>query len=281
MKRLRMGFALVALATAFAACSSGEQGSTFQRAYKHDAPSAVAPPCEPQVSTLAGARGAAQAGVTFDLTESDEVLVVEREADSYRGGLAGGRSKGRLDRHREWHATGAVVDLPRGGDLRARLADKLVPIPLKHTDVKAQVAIYLASVTVKQQYHNPYDSKIEAVYLFPLPDDAAVRDFVMVIGDRKIRGIIREKEEAQKIYQEARRQGHVASLMTQDRPNIFTQFVANIEPGKQIDIDITYFHSLKYSNGEYEFHFPMVVGPRYNPSGTNDGVGAVPRGTNG
>jgi Ca-activated chloride channel family protein len=173
------------------------------------------------------------------------------------------------------------IGCPRGGDLRAKLADKLVPIPLKHTDVKAQVSIYLASVTVKQQYHNPYDGKIEAVYLFPLPEDAAVREFIMVIGDRKIRGLIREREEAQKIYQEARRQGYVASLMTQERPNIFTQFVANIEPGKQIDIDITYFHSLKYAKGEYEFHFPMVLGPRYNPAGSTDGVGAIPRGESG
>jgi Ca-activated chloride channel family protein len=186
-------------------------------------------------------------------------------------------SKSHLRMDRRGARSSPVIEPPKGGELRARVADKLIPIPLKHTDVKAQVSIYIASVTVKQQYHNPYDSKIEAVYVFPLPDDAAVRDFIMVIGDRKIRGIIRERAEAQRIYQQARAQGHVASLLTQDRPNIFTQAVANIEPGKQIDIDITYFHSLKYSKGEYEFHFPMVVGPRYNPAGTTDGIGATRR----
>jgi hypothetical protein len=71
--------------------------------------------------------------------------------------------------------------------------------------------------------------------------------------------------------------GHVASLLTQERPNIFTQSVANIEPGKAIDVIIHYFHTLAYSDGWYEFVFPMVVGPRFNPPGIADGVGAVPR----
>jgi Ca-activated chloride channel family protein len=132
-------------------------------------------------------------------------------------------------------------------------------------------------VKVKQEYQNPYDSKIEAVYVFPLPQNAAVSDFVMTIGDRRIRGIIREREEAQRIYREAKRQGYTASLLTQERPNIFTQKVANIEPGKAIDIEITYFNTLAYSEGEYTFVFPMVVGPRFNPPGSSDGVGAVGR----
>jgi Ca-activated chloride channel family protein len=173
------------------------------------------------------------------------------------------------------------VEPPRGGELRAKVAEKTVPLPLKHTDVKAQVTVYVGAVTVTQKYHNPYDGKIEAVYVFPLPDDAAVRDFVMQIGERQIRGIVREREEAQKIYHEARAQGYVASLLTQDRPNIFTQAVANIEPGKEIDIRITYFHTLRYADGVFEFVFPMVVGPRYNPAGFADGVGAVPAGAPG
>src|SRR5262249_25149509 len=139
--------------------------------------------------------------------------------------------------------------------------------------------LFVGSVTLTQQYHNPYAGKIEAIYVFPLPDDAAVRDFVMVIGERRIRGIIREREEAKQIYLEARRQGHVASLLTQERPNIFTQAVANIEPGKQIDVQITYFHTLRYQDRSFEFVFPMVVGPRYNPPGFQGGVGAVAAGT--
>ncbi len=184
-----------------------------------------------------------------------------------------------------------TIDLPnitrnsapriRGGQLLAHVPGRQIVLPLKHTDVKAQLTLHIGSVTVAQRYHNPYDSKIEAVYVFPLPDDAAVRDFVMQIGERRIRGIIREREEARRIYHEARHQGHVASLMTQERPNIFTQSVANIEPGKEIDIHITYFHTLRHAEGTYEFHFPMVVGPRFNPPGFREGVGAVAPGAGG
>jgi len=181
--------------------------------------------------------------------------------------------------------------IPGTGALVARLpnATTPVPVPLKHTDVKANITGYIATVDVTQQYHNPFDSKIEAVYVFPLPHNAAINEFVMSIGDRKIRGIIRERAEAERVYHAARAQGHVASLLTQERPNVFTQAVANIEPGKQIDIAIRYFHTLTYSDGYYEWHFPMVVGPRFNPpqtgSGTsvplNQGIGAVPRGQHG
>ena len=158
---------------------------------------------------------------------------------------------------------------------------QLVPIPLKHTDVKADIAGYIATVDVTQQFQNPYDGKIEAVYVFPLPHNAAVNEFVMIVGDRKIRGIIRERQEAEQIYQAARAHGHVASLLTQERPNVFTQKVANIEPGKRIDISIRYFNTLSYADGSYEFVFPMVVGPRFNPPSQTDGVGAVGVGSRG
>jgi len=154
---------------------------------------------------------------------------------------------------------------------------KEVAVPLKHTDVRASVAGYVATVDVTQQFHNPYDGKIEAVYVFPLPHNAAVNEFLMTVGERKIRGIIRERQEAQKIYNAAKAQGYVASLLTQERPNVFTQAVANIEPGKRIDINIKYFSTLSYSDGWFEFVFPMVVGPRFNPPGSTDGVGAVGR----
>ncbi|MCY2953796.1 MAG: VIT domain-containing protein [Planctomycetota bacterium] len=174
-------------------------------------------------------------------------------------------------------------DVPESGALMAKVPgeDKPVPVPLKHTDVKAAIAGYIATVDVTQKYENPFGVKIEAVYVFPLPHNAAVNEFVMTIGDRRIRGIIREREEAEKIYREAKAQGYVASLLTQERPNIFTQSVANIEPGKRIDINIRYYHTLAYVDGWYEWVFPMVVGPRFNPPGSTDGVGAVARGAQG
>lgn len=155
-----------------------------------------------------------------------------------------------------------------------------VALPLKHTAVEARVDGYIATVDVTQQFFNPYDGKIEAVYVFPLPENAAINEFVMTIGERRIRGIIREREEAEEIYQAAKEGGYRASLMTQERPNIFTQSVANIEPLTGIDIRIKYFNTLAYDDGWYEFVFPMVVGPRYNPAGS-DGIGAVRRGQQG
>ncbi len=174
-------------------------------------------------------------------------------------------------------------DTPGCGAMLAKLPaeEKEIPLPLKHTDVKGQISGYIATVDVTQQFHNPYDQKIEAVYVFPLPQNAAVNEFIMTIGDRRIRGIIRERQEAERIYQEARSQGYVASLLTQERPNIFTQKVANIEPGKAIDVNIKYFNTLAYADGWYEFVFPMVVGPRFNPPGYTEGVGAVGRGKSG
>lgn len=169
-------------------------------------------------------------------------------------------------------------DTPRSGALIVRDGEQTLAFPLAHTDVKARIDGYIATVDVTQQYHNPFSGKIEAVYVFPLPENAAVSEFVMTIGDRVIRGIIREKEEAKKIYDDAKSQGYVASLLEQERPNVFTQRVANIEPGKQVDIGIRYFHTLSYDDGWYEFVFPMVVGPRFNPPLTSDGVGATARG---
>ena len=174
-------------------------------------------------------------------------------------------------------------DSPGCGAMLAKLPkeDKKIPLPLKHTDVKGLICGYIATVDVTQKFHNPYDEKIEAVYVFPLPQNAAVNEFVMIIGKRRIRGIIRERKEAEEIYRQARSQGYVASLLTQERPNIFTQKVANIEPGKNIDVNIKYFNTLAYVDGWYEFVFPMVVGPRFNPPCYTDGVGAVARGKNG
>jgi len=154
---------------------------------------------------------------------------------------------------------------------------KEIPLPLRHTEVNASINAYIASVEVKQEYHNPYNEKIEVVYTFPLPHDASVNEFVMTIGKRKIRGIIRERHEAEEIYNEARKRGHVASLLTQERPNIFVQRIANIEPGKNIDVTVTYYNTLPYHDGGYEFRFPTVIGPRFNPPDSVDPVGAVAR----
>jgi Ca-activated chloride channel family protein len=137
--------------------------------------------------------------------------------------------------------------------------------PLKQTTVKAQISGFLSRVNVTQQFENPFKEKIEAVYTFPLPQNAAVDDMTMVVGERTVRGKILRREEAQAVYDAAKTGGQVASLLDQERPNVFTQSVANILPGEVIQITISYVETLKYENGSYEFVFPMVVGPRYIP----------------
>lgn len=151
------------------------------------------------------------------------------------------------------------------GALRVEMDEEIVECPLKHTDVKANIAGFIARVTVTQTFHNPYDEKIEAVYVFPLPHTAAIDDMTMSVGDRRIVGLIKRRAEAQAIYQEAIQQGKTASLLEQERPNIFTQSVGNIQPNDEVRIEISYVDVLDYDMGTYEFHFPMVVGPRYIP----------------
>ncbi|HYP08171.1 MAG TPA: VIT domain-containing protein, partial [Bryobacteraceae bacterium] len=137
--------------------------------------------------------------------------------------------------------------------------------PLKHTDVKADISGFMARVTVAQEFHNTAPDKIEAVYVFPLPHMAAVDRMDLYVGDRHIRGDIKRREEARAIYEAARDAGKMAALLDQERPNIFTQHVANIRPGEKVRIEISYVERLKYEDGEYEWAFPMVVGPRYIP----------------
>ena len=150
--------------------------------------------------------------------------------------------------------------------------------PLKHTDVKASISGFISRVTVTQQFENPFNERIEAVYTFPLPQNAAVDDMTMLIGERTIKGRILPREEAQALYDAAKQSGKMTSLLAQERPNIFTQSVANILPGDQIKITISYVETLRYDSGAYEFVFPMVVGQRYIPGTPHQGSqgGRVP-----
>ncbi|MFN6537111.1 MAG: VIT domain-containing protein [Nostoc sp. EkiNYC01] len=149
--------------------------------------------------------------------------------------------------------------------------------PLKHTEVLAKIAGNLSRVEVIQSFENPFTQPLEAVYIFPLPDEAAVDDMEIKIGDRTIKGNIKKREEAQQIYEKAKQEGRTAGLLEQERDNIFTQSLANIKPGEQIDVTIRYTESLKFEAGNYEFVFPMVVGPRYIPGTAIDNSGDTDR----
>lgn len=161
-----------------------------------------------------------------------------------------------------------IAQVATEGSLFASGADgkTSVPCPLKHTDVKAEISGFVARVTVTQQFENPFPDKIEAVYTFPLPQSAAVDDMTIVIGNRTVKGKIMTREDARQTYDAARAKGQVAALLNQERPNIFTQSVANILPSQKIQVTISYVETLKYEAGSYEWSFPMVVGKRYVPS---------------
>lgn len=162
-------------------------------------------------------------------------------------------------------APGVATEKPvPGGELEIIGATAGV-CPLKHTKVDVDIVGFVSRVHVRQVFQNPLDEKIEAVYVFPLPQHAAVDDMVMTVGERKIIGQIKPRDEARSIYEAARQAGHVAGLLDQERPNVFTQSVTNIEPGAEVVVEISYVDLLPYEDGSFEFVFPMVVGPRYMP----------------
>src|SRR6267378_3496483 len=173
-------------------------------------------------------------------------------------GVSALRSSGGLVSAQSGVTPGALQVIDPNGKPKARC-------PLKHTDVKAEISGFLVRAVVTQEFENPFKEKIEAVYTFPLPQNAAVDDMTMLVGNRTVRGKILRREEAEAVYEAAKNRGQTASLLNQERPNIFTQSVANILPGEQIKITISYVETLKYADGSYEFVFPMVVGPRYVP----------------
>jgi Ca-activated chloride channel homolog len=155
-------------------------------------------------------------------------------------------------------------DLPGEGAL-LRKGPEPVAIPLKQTDVRISVTGFIASVDVEQTFTNQLNEKIEAVYIFPLPAESAVDDMEIKVGGRTIRGVIKEREEARRDYEQALNMGQQAALLEQERPNIFTSSVANIEPGVEIVVRIHYTERLSYDDGGFRLVFPMVVAPRYNP----------------
>jgi Ca-activated chloride channel family protein len=151
-------------------------------------------------------------------------------------------------------------------------------VPLKHTGIRTEISGFVARIEVTQEFENALPAAVEAIYVFPLPHESAVDGMSMTVGAREIRAVIKERDEARKIFEQARNTGHTAALLDQERPNIFTQSVTNIPPGGKVEIKLSVIELLKYEAGVYEFAFPLVVGPRYipgNPTSLGD-HGAMP-----
>ena len=163
-------------------------------------------------------------------------------------------------------AFGAVNgDAELSGTVTAKVDGKKVHFPLLKTDIEADVQGDLASVTVTQTFANPLRRPLNATYLFPLTEEAAVYAMEMHIGDERVVAQIRRRAEARKTFEAAKRDGKAAALLTQHRPNMFTQEIANLMPGQSIKVSLRYTHVVPRKDGAYELVMPLVVGPRYNP----------------
>lgn len=137
-------------------------------------------------------------------------------------------------------------------------------LPLKSTDVKVNITGVIADVVVTQHYRNEGTRPLEAKYVFPASTHAAVYGLQMHIGDRVVEAKIREKKQAKAEYEQAKSQGKSASLLEQERPNVFQMNVANILPGDDIAVVLHYTETIIPTSGKYTFVYPGVVGPRYN-----------------
>ena len=153
----------------------------------------------------------------------------------------------------------------RGELLMAREDGQLQRAPLVSQKVKIKISGITARVVVEQQFINSSEQWLEAIYVFPLPDESSVDHLRLRIGERVLQGEIKEKSEARAIHEKAKREGRKSSLLSQNRPNIFTTRVANIGPGEQVSVVIEYQQLVHVAGGLFSLRFPMVVGPRYIP----------------
>lgn len=137
--------------------------------------------------------------------------------------------------------------------------------PQVSTEVDIRVTGLLARASVEQVFENPSEEPVDAVYVFPLPETAAVDGLTLRVGERIIKGQIAEREDAQQKFETARREGKKASLVEQERPNLFTTRVANIQPGELVQVELHYQQDVRYEHGVFSLMFPSTVTPRYLP----------------
>ncbi len=141
------------------------------------------------------------------------------------------------------------------------------------TDVDINVSCMIARTRVTQRFRNSGSLWAEGIYVFPLPDNAAVDHFSLHIGERVIEGRIQERQQARRSYENARNEGRQAGLIEQQRPNLFTTSLASIEPGGEISVEFEYQQTLEYDTDGYRLRFPMVVGQRFLAGGGDDAIG--------
>lgn len=159
-----------------------------------------------------------------------------------------------------------------GGSVQAEVYGETVLFPTLKTDIDADIRGDLATVTVVQTFANPLTTPVNALYLFPLNKDAAVYEMIMEVGDETVRAQIERVEQARATFKRAQQEGRSAALLTQYRPNMFTQEIANLMPELPIRVTLRYVQTVAKVDGVYELVVPLVVGPRFQPPG----AGAAP-----
>ncbi len=167
-------------------------------------------------------------------------------------------------------ANAATAGEPGQGTLMLRGEGDASPAPLLRTDVHMDVTGMVARVQVIQRFANPTAQWREGVYVFPLPEKAAVDHLTMRVGERVIEGQIKERTEARRTYENAKAEGRKTTLLEQERPNMFTTSVANIGPGEEIVVALEYEETLRYGDGAFRLRFPLAITPRYIPGAATD-----------
>lgn len=193
-------------------------------------------------------------------------------ADEDRSGLTSEPTGGSSQFWSGWAAVNPInpinpinLDQVGGGDLLWRSPRGFVPLPLVDTEITVQVSGVMAFAQVSQEFVNPTDERIEALYVFPLPPNAGVHHMEIRAGSRRIVAIVREREEARASYESARDAGQQAALVEQMRPNLFTTAVANIGPGEAVEVLLDYVEEVELEDGEFILSVPLTFTPRYRP----------------
>jgi Ca-activated chloride channel family protein len=156
-------------------------------------------------------------------------------------------------------ANGTTPQEVQTGSLLMRMSEGYVTAALLNTDVNIQVNGLVARVSVMQEFKNDGAEWVEGIYVFPLPDEAAVDQMRLYVGERFIEGEIREKEQARKEYEQAKQAGKKTSLVEQQRANLFTTSVANIAPGETVIVEIEYLENVRYDDGTFSLRFPLTL----------------------
>jgi Ca-activated chloride channel homolog len=157
-------------------------------------------------------------------------------------------------------------DMGAGSLLLKTKKGDYVEAPRLGSDYSVVISGPTGRTVLTQRFSNPANGWVEGVYVFPLPEGAAVDTLKIVSGNRVIVGTVKEKREAKIIYEQAKRDGQTASLLEQERPNLFTNSVANIGPYESVVVQIEYQETITVSAGTYTLRLPLVVAPRYNPA---------------